>query len=105
MDYARFHQHRANLLIHLVAVPVFVACAVGIVWALFTGHWWLAVVFVAGVGVSLAAQGRGHRLEAVPPEPFDGPLDFFRRIFLEPFGRFWIYLLGGGFRRAMRGSK
>lgn len=102
MDYARYHQHRVNLLIHLVAVPVFVFCAVGVAWSLVAGLWWQALAFAAGIGLSLAVQGRGHRLEAVPPEPFAGPLDFVRRIVLEQFGRFWGYLFSGGWLRALR---
>jgi uncharacterized membrane protein YGL010W len=62
---APVHRHRANLLIHIIAVPMFVLGHVLIVGA-FALQWWLAVAGVLGIVVSLALQGHGHKLEAQP---------------------------------------
>lgn len=88
------HVNPANLLIHLFAVPLFVA-----------GH----VLFVAGliadvrlaiagplcVIVSLYLQKIGHALEQTPPLPFAGPRDFVRRVYVEQFFNFWRFLFSG----------
>ncbi|MDH3589971.1 MAG: terminase, partial [Gammaproteobacteria bacterium] len=54
--------------------------------------------------LSLVAQGKGHKLEPVPPEPFAGRGDFLQRILSEQFGRFWVFLFRGGWSRVLRGS-
>ncbi|MGH8117788.1 MAG: hypothetical protein ACREP0_02340 [Rhodanobacteraceae bacterium] len=70
--YPRFHRSRANLLVHIVAVPMFMAANVMFVIALVRGEWVATVVAAVVTGASLFAQGRGHRLEATPAEPFTG---------------------------------
>ncbi|MDH3646128.1 MAG: terminase [Gammaproteobacteria bacterium] len=104
MDYAKYHQDRRNLLIHIIAVPVFVLGTGGLIWALLTANFLVALAFLAAPMLSLAAQGRGHRLEPVPPEPFAGPGDFIRRIVAEQFGRFWLFLVSGKWSKALRGG-
>lgn len=97
--YARFHRSPANLLIHIVAVPVFMAGSV----LLFTGLVqllpWQAAGGAAALLVSMAAQGRGHRLEAEPAVPFAGPRDAIVRILLEQWVTFPAWVLSGGWRR------
>jgi hypothetical protein len=103
-DYPRFHQHRVNLAIHLVMVPVFVAGTLGVLASLALGrHGWAAVLVLAVV-LSIAAQGVGHAREINPPIPFAGPGDFARRFFAEQFYRFPRFVLGGGWWRAWRGA-
>jgi hypothetical protein len=102
--YPRFHQDRVNLLIHVVMVPVFVACAVGAAFCLVTGQWLAAGVLAAGPPLSMTVQGFGHRREPVPPLPFRGPGDFLTRILAEQFYKFPRFVLGGGCARAWRGS-
>jgi hypothetical protein len=92
-DYARFHQNRKNLLIHILAVPLFVVCLVTSVWLLVSGQYLSALLWFLGTVLSLALQGVGHKLEPVPPEPFHGPLNFLQRILLEQFYRFWVFVL------------
>ena len=68
--YAKYHQSRANLLIHIVAVPLFLIGTIVLVAALVQLSLMLLAVALACIVFAVALQGRGHRLEAVPPEPF-----------------------------------
>lgn len=104
-DYADRHRRRANLLIHIVAVPVvWWACmqALGALILLLLGVpgalrmlSWAALL----VGLSLWAQRRGNALEASPPEPFAGPADAARRLAAEQFVTFPRFVLTGGWLR------
>ena len=100
--YPRYHQSRANLLIHIVAVPLFLIGTVGLIVGVVQLS---AAVLVIGIGciiVAVAAQGRGHRLEPVPPEPFSGPRNFIARLFLEQWITFPRFVLSGGWGHALR---
>jgi hypothetical protein len=54
--------------------------------------------------LAMAFQGRGHKQEQVPPEPFTGPANALSRIFLEQWVTFPRFVLSGGWRRALRES-
>ena len=101
--YPRFHRSRANLLIHIVAVPVFMLGNVGLIVTLLRGAWPLAVLSLVAMVVSMAVQGRGHKMEQVPPEPFTGPANALSRIFLEQWVTFPRFVLSGKWFRALRG--
>ena len=102
--YSRYHQSRANLLLHIVVVPLFLVGNIVLVTALVRG-WWLAVLLsVAAMVVSVALQGRGHGKEAVPPEPFTGPRNAVLRIFLEQWVTFPRFVLSGGWWKALHGD-
>lgn len=101
-DYQKFHRNPVNLVIHIIAVPVFVICTISAIWMLVAGDILVALLLLLGPVLSLAAQARGHKLEAVPPEPFNGPLDFIRRIFMEQFYRFWVFVFTGAWFKAVR---
>ena len=83
--YARYHQNRANLLLHIVAV---VTLSPG-----------LLVVAVVGLVLSVAIQGRSHKLEPVPPEPFTGRADLLGRLFFEQWVTFPRFVIAGGWWR------
>jgi Protein of unknown function (DUF962) len=100
-QYARYHQSRSNLLLHIVFVPAFLAGNVALPIALFERHWLLAIGAVAVTALSIAIQGRGHRGEPVPPRPFTGALDAIARIFLEQWVTFPRFVLSGGWRQAL----
>lgn len=101
--YSRYHQSRANLLLHLAVVPLFLAGNVFLLVALALG-WWVGVaISLAAMVLSVALQGRGHGQEAVPPEPFTSPLNAVLRIVLEQWVTFPRFVLSGGWRRAWRG--
>jgi hypothetical protein len=100
--YPRYHQSRANLLIHIVAVPIFLVGTIVLVAAIVQSSLILLLVAVGCVVVALALQGRGHKLEAVPPDPFSGPFNFVSRLFLEQWVTFPRFVLSGGWVAALR---
>ncbi len=100
--YARYHQSRANLALHIVFVPAFLAGNV----AMIAGVIHLScITALAGFGlmvISIALQGRGHRGEPVPPVPFSSRANALSRIFLEQWITFPRFALSGGWWRALR---
>ena len=104
-SYGRNHADRVNLVLHMVAVPMFVAGVLAALTLLLRG-------FYAGAGFALlvavlgfAVQAVGHKLlEREPPIPFDGPRDFVQRVFVEQFITFPRFVLSGDwFRQLLRG--
>jgi len=102
--YPRYHQSRANLLLHIVVVPLFLLGNVVLLVALAQGDWLLALGGAAGMGVSVALQGRGHAREPVASIPFTGPANAVARIFCEQWVTFPRYVLTGGWARALRAA-
>jgi hypothetical protein len=102
--YPRYHQSRANLLLHILVVPLFLIANVALVVALVERSWWSALAAVVVMLLSVALQGRGHRQEPVPPEPFTSPLNAVSRIFLEQWVTFPRFVLSGGWSRALRAA-
>jgi hypothetical protein len=100
--YAKYHQSRANLLIHIIAVPLFLIGTIALVVALSQFSLTFLAVGVGCIVVSVALQGRGHRLEVVPPEPFSGPLNFVSRLFFEQWVTFPRFVISGGWGAALR---
>lgn len=104
-DYAARHRSRANLLLHIVTVPLFELGTLLLIWSIVAG-------WAAGVGLGLAslvaalvAQGRGHRGEVERPTPFDGPGDFVTRFVVEQWVTFPRFVLSGGWSRNLRGDE
>ncbi len=97
--YDRNHRNRFNLLIHFVAVPLFIAGALYATRALFSQQWLAAGVGLICMIVGFALQAIGHKREAEKPIPFEGPLDFIGRIFIEQFITFPRFVLTGGWVR------
>jgi hypothetical protein len=100
--YPRYHRSRANLLLHIVVVPLFLAGNLAILVGLALLAWVPAVAGVAATVVSLALQGRGHRGEPVPPEPFTSPLNAVARLLCEQWITFPRFVLSGGWLAALR---
>jgi uncharacterized membrane protein YGL010W len=103
--YSQFHSNRMNLLIHIVAVPAFVASSVWLAWCALLMHWAELGVAMLAVVVSFLVQGVGHQREATPSIPFAGPGDAASRILVEQFITFPRFVLSGGFGRALRNSR
>lgn len=91
--YAANHQARVNILIHLLTVPLFWLGVPFGLFSLFQLHPWGIAVGLGLVLLAFFAQGIGHRCEHNDPVPFDGPGDFFSRIFAEQFISFPRYAL------------
>ena len=100
--YARFHRSRANLLMHIVLVPMFLAGNVTLIIGLVSLAWVPSLAGAASMAVSIALQGRGHGSEPVPPVPFSGVGNAFARIFLEQWITFPRFVLTGGWWRNLR---
>lgn len=95
------HRRTANLLIHLFAVPLFVAGHFPLVAGIFSDKGLL----VAGLGcivISLLLQAYGHSLERQRPPPFTGARDFVRRLYAEQFCNFWRFLFSGKWYASLR---
>jgi hypothetical protein len=93
--YERNHRDRANLLLHIVLVPAFIAGILATVRFLTWGRWFAALFALA----AFALQGLGHRREGEAPEPFLGPSDFVGRMFVEQFITFPRFVLSGQWAR------
>jgi hypothetical protein len=100
--YARYHRSRFNLLLHIVAVPVFLAGNVALLVSLVQRWWLLEIGAVVAVVLSVALQGRGHRREPMPAEPFTSAANAVSRIFLEQWVTFPRFVFSGGWCRALR---
>jgi phage terminase small subunit len=101
-DYVAKHRDRGNLLIHIVAVPLFQVATLVLLWALLARALAPAVVAVALMGIALVLQGRGHRREAAAPEPFAGAADFLSRFVVEQWITFPRFVLSGAWARNLR---
>jgi hypothetical protein len=100
--YPRYHRSRANLLLHVIVVPVFLIGNLALLVAMGQRSWLLAGLSVVAMVASIAAQGAGHRREPVPPEPFRSPLDAVARIVCEQWVTFPRFVASGGWWRALR---
>lgn len=104
-EYDRVHASRANLLIHLIAVPLFIAAFVSLIKFLLQGDW-LSAAFALGMALlAMALQGNGHKREAQSPRPFAGPGDFLRRWFTEQFVVFPVFFVSGRWGRQFRATR
>ena len=100
--YPRYHRARANLLIHIVAVPLFLTGNLGLVAALLERSVALAVIALGAMLVSVALQGRGHAREENPAEPFTSRANAVSRILLEQWVSFPRFVISGGWLGALR---
>jgi len=103
--YPRYHTQRVSLLLHLFSVPFFWAGTLLVLVALFSLRWPPGVIGFCCMLVALVAQGRGHKLEPVPPAPFTGPANFVARFCLEQWINLPRFLLSGGWWRAYRDAR
>jgi len=97
--YSRNHRDRANLLIHMIGVPVFIAGVLAFVTQVARAQWFGAAVSAVVAVAAFAVQGVGHKRERVAPEPFAGPGDFVARVFAEQFITFPRFVLMGQWSR------
>lgn len=88
-------------MIYIVAVPLFLLGTVTLVVAAVELSFVLLALAIGCIVVAVALQGRGHRLEAVPPEPFSGPLNFVSRLFLDQWVTFPRFVITGGWGAAL----
>jgi hypothetical protein len=101
-DYAAKHRERGNLLLHIVAVPVFQVGTLAVLYGGVAGGLGSAALGVTAMLASVAAQGRGHRREREAPTPFSGAADFVTRLLAEQWVTFPRFVLSGGWYRNLR---
>ena len=97
------HRSAGNLLIHIVAVPLFVLGHALLV-AGIAARWFL-LIGMSCVVVSIALQRVGHSLEPQAVHRFAGPRDFVRRLYVEQFCNFWRFLLSGAWFASLKASR
>jgi hypothetical protein len=102
--YPHVHRSRTNLIIHIVVAPLFVLGNIGLIAALVSGSLPLGALSLVTMVLSVALQGRGHKQEQIPPEPFTGPANAVSRIFLEQWVTFPRFVMSGKWFRAFRHS-
>jgi hypothetical protein len=98
------HRNATNLIIHIVAVPLFVLGHVLLVAGLVANPWLLAGA-VPSIVLSLAAQKYGHSLEHNQVPAFTGAGDFIRRLYAEQFCNFWRFLISGQWYASFKSSR
>lgn len=103
-SYQRVHADRRNLIIHLIAVPVFVGSIVSLVLYLLRGDYLAAVIVLALAFAAMVLQARGHAGELQTPLPFSGPGNFLKRWFTEQFVIFPLFCLTGRWWRQFKGT-
>ena len=86
--YSHVHAHRTNLLIHLVAVPLFILAHIGLVAAIAYRKPLSALTCVGVASASLGLQRKGHALEVQAPEPFCSVWNFATSLYTELFFSF-----------------
>src|SRR5437879_10241467 len=97
--YARYHQNTTNLLLHIVAVPLFIVANVLLIVAVVKVSLGLLALSVLGIVVWVIVQGRGRKLERVPPEPFSGRTNVLGRLFLAQWVKITRFRLSGDWSR------
>ena len=103
-DYSAKHRSRTNLLLHIVAVPLFQVSSLVLVGTAIAHSGVGMGLGVLGMVGGLIIQGRGHRGEREAPVPFDGAADFVSRFLVEQWVTFPRFFLSGAWRRNLRAS-
>lgn len=103
-DYPQYHQSRQNLLVHIVAVPLFLVGNAIVLGGLFAWTWWISAGGLLLSVAAFAVQGLGHKAEPVPPVPFSGPANVVGRILVEQWVTFPRFVLSGGWEENLRRS-
>ena len=101
-DYAAKHRDRVNLLLHLVAVPLFLVGTLLLIGAAFRRSGSGVALGLGCLAVAVVVEGRGHARERETPTPFAGPLDFVSRFVVEQWVTFPRFMLTGAWSRAFR---
>ncbi|HGN3061927.1 DUF962 domain-containing protein [Pseudomonas aeruginosa] len=100
--YAANHRNPTNLVLHLIAVPLFIVAAILLLGGLFGLDLLQVVLGVIGIGAGLVIQAKGHALEEQAPEPFSDRRDAVSRLLVEQFVTFPRFVLSGAWWRAWR---
>ena len=103
--YPKNHTTRANLVVHIITVPMFHLGLLSLIVAPISLNAGAVVSGFVGMALAVAIQGITHKREAVQPYPFRGPLDVLGRIFAEQLITFPRFFLSGAFFEAWRDAE
>ena len=98
--YAKYHQDKGNLLIHIFAVAVFWLGAAALIFGIVRLSLLSVLLAFLALFGSLVFQSIGHKREANPPVPFTSKIDFIKRFLCEQFITFPRFVLTGGWFRS-----
>ena len=98
--YPQNHQHPANLVLHLIAVPLFIIGFLLIVSGVFSLSFLSLAIGVVGILAALGLQRHGHSLEVQAAEPFSDRKDAVQRLLVEQFVTFPRFVLSCAWWRA-----
>jgi hypothetical protein len=107
-DYSRTHSNKANLLIHIVGVPLFWWATIQALGGLFLmllmvpGAFGMLFWALVSAGASAFVQFRGDLMEANPPERFSSNKDALRRILAEQYVTFPRFVASGGWLQNLK---
>jgi phage terminase small subunit len=101
-NYAVNHRHPANLVLHLIAVPMFILGTLLIIDGLFSFSFSSLAIGVIGLIAALGFQRHGHTLEKQSPELFANQGDAVKRLLVEQFITFPRFVLSGAWWRAWK---
>ncbi|MEG1040376.1 MAG: Mpo1-like protein [Pseudomonas sp.] len=101
-SYHHNHRNPTNLVLHLIAVPLFILGVLLVLSGLFSLDLGQLAVGVIALIAGLGLQRQGHRLEAEQPEPFSDRKDAVGRLLVEQFVTFPRFVLSGAWWRAWR---
>jgi hypothetical protein len=103
--YGERHQDRLNLILHIVAVPLFWWGTLDLVGSILFSGLFAAFDGLVLMALSVFLQGLGHDREAVAPEPWAGPGVFALRLAAEQFVNFPRYVISGEWWRIVGGER
>ena len=101
--YQSRHSSKINLILHLFFVPLFMVGSILTI-VLFFIQPFLSIIGFPIMAIAMGMQNIGHKLETNKPEPFTGPWDFIKRIFIEQWITFPKYFFSGKFVRILCSS-
>lgn len=96
------HATQANLVVHLITVPVFMTGTAALVRGAATLSIGYGLMGLFAMAVAVVAQGWGHKQEVQAPAPFTSRSNAFARIFLEQWVTFPKYALHAAWRTLSR---
>ncbi len=101
-SYPHNHRNPTNLVLHLIAVPLFIVGFLLLVSGVFGLSFTNVAIGVVGLIAALGLQRHGHSLEAQAAEPFSDRKDAVQRLLVEQFVTFPRFVLSGAWWRAWR---
>ncbi len=92
-DYILNHWSKKNLIIHIFAVPIFIISNISILYWIFQLNIIVILLSFWLIWFSLLLQWKWHKLETNKPKKFSSKWDFIKRIYIEQFITFPLFLI------------